>query len=133
MGRSTEETDELTFANPGIIGLEDVQTLTKLNTEYQLQNDDVPGQLRSLNWTEFNAPVNIRITFNSPNGVSQLTMKEGLTIKFPELISLEGKVADFYKAEGNIITITNDKGINASGIDIAVNMKRIDLAPNYLN
>ena len=43
LGRSTEETDELTFANPGIIGLEDVQTLTKLNTEYQLQNDDVPG------------------------------------------------------------------------------------------
>ena len=133
LGRSTEETDELTFVNPGIIGLEDVQTLTKLNTEYQLQNDDVPGQLRSLNWTEFNAPVSIRITFSSPNGVGKLTMKEGLTIKFPGLISLEDKVADFYKAEGNIITITNDKGINASGISIDVNMRRIDLAPDYLN
>lgn len=129
LGESTETAQELLFANPSLIGAtEDIQVLVDLTTDFNIHNEEIPGQLREMDWVELSAPVYVRINFTSPDGIKKLTLQEGLTINFADYLEFETEQKDFYAANKNVISITQSTPINENGERISVKLKRIDLA-----
>lgn len=135
LGSSTETGKELEFENipnipdelTGIIEQVNIQELVDLTTEFNLHNEEVPGQLRRLDWVEVSAPVKIRIYFTSEDGVGQLNLQKGIKIEFGEFLEFQPYTTDFYKVEGNKVVITNDVLINSNGKIIELTLQRIDL------
>lgn len=132
LGNEVEEKEKLQFANPKLIGLEDVQALINLNTSYKFHNDEIPSQLRKINWVKMDEPTHLKIYFES-NGIKQLIMKEDLKITFPEYLTLESKTTNYYKVENNIVTITQDTPFDKNGTIIDINITEINFKHKDVN
>lgn len=133
LGEEIEEKETLTFINPQLAGIEEVKLLTKLNTKYQFHNEDIPSQLQKINWLEIEEPTHLNIYFDAQGKINYLTIKEGLTITFPEYITLETYDGDFYHVEGHNIIVTQDKPFDASGAKIDFNIVKIDFTHPSVN
>lgn len=133
LGKEIEEKETLTFVNPQIAGMEEVKVLTKLNTKYQIHNENIPSQLQKINWLEIEEPTHLRIYFDAQDKIAGLTMKKGLTITFPEYITLETYDGSFYKVENNTVTIENDTQFDNNGAKIDFNIVKIDFTHPSVN
>lgn len=132
LGNEIEEKETLPFVNPNVIGKESIEELLNLNTSYKFHNEEIPSQLRKINWVELNEPTHLKIYFES-DGIKQLIMKEGLKITFPKYITLANVSTEYYEASENVVLITKDTPFNKDGTTIDINIIKIDFLNPAVN
>lgn len=87
------QTDQkLEFVNPGVAAM-DVKQVVDLWSHFELNEDEVTGQLRRLDWLELNIPMTLTLSFDYTTNVERLYVQEGFEISFPEYVKLESETA----------------------------------------
>lgn len=130
------EADEADLNFPKIIAgeAESVDQIIDLSTKFDLDQNDVSGQLRELDWLELDAPVQLTLRFDpkSHSNVERLYVKKGFEIIFPEYVTLATS-AQGWKAEGNKVVSTEDHLCTyANGTYLEVNIAKVDFYhPSY--
>ncbi|MCM1108902.1 MAG: hypothetical protein NC388_07590 [Clostridium sp.] len=130
--------DEMRLEFPKVFanGLESVDQVINLSTRFNLNQDEVTGQLRELDWLRVDAPVELTLQFN-PQGsnVSRLSVKEGFRITFPSYVTLETEARGWRIDEQhpNVVVATEDILCNRNGgAYLEVQITKMDfMHPDY--
>lgn len=90
-------------------------TLESLGTFIELESNEISGQLRSIKNVWINQQVNISIAYNSSDDVSKVILAKGVTIEFPDIVTLAENTTSYYISSENKITVIQDCPIYKGG------------------
>lgn len=108
-------------------------TLPDTETEIAINEDvsDITSTVRDIARIGLDAPVNIAINLKKSNGSpiskGRVTIKDGMTITFPEAVVLEDANTADYTISGNVLEFIRDVSISGSVYNIDTHILMLDL------
>lgn len=90
--------------------------------------EEIAAAVSEIGTIRLDAPVGVTLYLDSPSGTGAVTLRKGLTVTFPDFISVEASDTRFSVTDGHVLTLRDDlRASEGSPLEVGVNITEMDL------